>query len=119
MAAGVQLTVPAGISRSLFAQGSAATFNGGRAFEDLKHLVSYGPRPAGSPALAESRRWIIAQLKQTGAQVEEDSFTASTPLGEIPMTNLIAKFPGTQSKVVMVTGHYDTKLEELPIRRRQ
>jgi Zn-dependent M28 family amino/carboxypeptidase len=90
-------------------QGPQGSFNGGRAFEDLKHLVSYGPRPAGSPALAQSRRWIISQLKQTGAQVEEDSFAASTPIGEIPMTNVIAKFPGTQSKVVMVTGHYDTK----------
>ncbi len=79
---------------------------------DLKHLVSYGPRPAGSPALAEARRWMIAQLKETGADVEEDSFTASTPVGAIPMTNLIAKFPGEQSKVVMVTGHYDTKREE-------
>ncbi len=28
------------------------------------------------------------------------------------MTNIIAKFPGTQSKIVMVAGHYDTKLEE-------
>jgi len=78
----------------------------------LKHLVSYGPRPAGSAALAESRRWIIGQLKQTGAEVEEDSFTASTPVGAIPMTNLIAKFPGTESKIVMVAGHYDTKLFE-------
>jgi len=94
------------ISTRFYAQGS---FNGGRAFEDLKHLVSYGPRPAGSSALAESRRWVISQLKQTGAPVEEDSFTASTPIGEIPMTNVIAKFPGTRSKVVMVTGHYDTK----------
>jgi Zn-dependent M28 family amino/carboxypeptidase len=93
-------------SPQLYAQGP---FNGGRAFEDLKHLVSFGPRPAGSTALAESRRWIISQLKQTGAQVEEDSFTADTPLGQIPMTNVTAKFPGTQSKVVMVTGHYDTK----------
>jgi len=93
----------------LHAQASPETFNGARAFADLKHLVSYGPRPAGSPALAESRRWIMSQLKLTGAQVEEDSFTASTPVGAIPMTNLIAKFPGTQSKVVMVTGHYDTK----------
>jgi glutaminyl-peptide cyclotransferase len=75
----------------------------------LKHLVSYGPRPAGSPALAEARRWIISQLQDAGAQVEEDSFTASTPVGAIPMTNLIAKFPGTLSKIVMVTGHYDTK----------
>ncbi len=97
------------IPRLLGAQGAAGTFNGGRAFEDLKHLVSYGPRPAGSAALAESRRWIIAQLKLTGAQVEEDALIASTPVGEIPMTNVIAKFPGAQSKVVMVTGHYDTK----------
>jgi glutaminyl-peptide cyclotransferase len=96
-------------SSCLCAQGPQTTFNGGRAFEDLKHLVTYGPRPAGSPALAESRRWIISQLKQTGAPVEEDSFTAPTPIGEIPMTNVIAKFPGTQTKVVMVTGHYDTK----------
>ena len=94
------------ISPRLYAQGS---FNGGRAFEDLKHLVSYGPRPAGSSALAESRRWIISQLKQTGAQVEEDSFAASTPMGDIPMTNVIAKFPGTRSKIAMITGHYDTK----------
>jgi glutaminyl-peptide cyclotransferase len=73
--------------------------------------VAFGPRPSGSPAMAESRRWIISQLKPTGAQIEEDSFTASTPAGSIPMTNIIAKFPGAQSKIVMVTGHYDTKRE--------
>ena len=41
--------------------------------------------------------------------VEEDAFTASTPLGNVPMVNLIAKFPGTRRQVVMVAGHYDTK----------
>ena len=61
------------------------------------------------------RRWrnrgggSFPNSRQTGAQVEEDSFTASTPIGAIPMTNIVAKFPGTQTKVVMVTGHYDTK----------
>ncbi len=94
----------------LGATGPSEMFDGARAFQDLQHLVTFGPRPAGSPALAEARRWIIAQLKDAGAQVEEDSFTASTPAGPIPMTNLIAKFPGAQPKVVMVTGHYDTKL---------
>ena len=87
-------------------------FDGDRAFADLKQLVSYGPRPAGSEALAEARRWIVSQLAQTGAQVEQDSFTAATPLGAVPMTNLIAKFPGDSRKVVMVAGHYDTKLFE-------
>ncbi len=93
----------------LRAEGQAGNFDGERAFADLKHVVDYGPRPSGSAALGEERQWIEAQLKQTGAQVEEDAFTASTPAGDIPMANIVAKFPGSQSKIVMVTGHYDTK----------
>ena len=85
------------------------TFNGGRAFEDLKHLVSFGPRPSGSPALVKAREWLIHELRGAGAQVEEDSFTASTPIGPIPMSNLIAKFPGSGRETVVVAGHYDTK----------
>jgi Zn-dependent M28 family amino/carboxypeptidase len=91
---------------------TAITFNGGRAFDDLKHLVSFGPRPAGSPALAEARSWMMGQLKDAGTEVEEDSFTASTPAGAIPMTNIIAKFPGVRPQVIMVSGHYDTKRED-------
>jgi len=82
---------------------------GGRAFEDLKHLVAFGPRASGSPALVQARQWLIHELRNTGAQVEEDPFTATTPIGPIPMTNLIAKFPGSRRETVMVAGHYDTK----------
>jgi glutaminyl-peptide cyclotransferase len=96
---------------NLWAAESVA-FSGGRAFESLKRLVAFGPRPPGSPALAQSRSWIIQQLKKSGAQVEEDSFTAVTPIGNLPMTNIIAKFPGRGPKVVIVAGHYDTKREE-------
>jgi len=95
----------------LLADGEVS-FEGGRAFANLKRLVAFGPRPPGSPALAQSRGWIVQQLKRTGAQVEEDSFTAMTPIGNLPMTNVIAKFPGLQPQVVMVAGHYDTKREE-------
>jgi Zn-dependent M28 family amino/carboxypeptidase len=41
--------------------------------------------------------------------VEEDSFVANTPIGPIPMTNLIAKFRGSRHETVIVAGHYDTK----------
>src|SRR5204863_8176071 len=85
-------------------------FHGSRAFDDLKRLVECGPRPPGSKALAESRRWIIGQLKQAGCETQEDRFVAETPVGSIPMTNVIAKIPGTRPEVVMVAGHYDTKL---------
>ena len=85
------------------------SFNGARAFEDLKHLVGFGPRPSGSPALTQTRQWLIQELRGTGAQVEEDPFVANTPIGPIPMDNLIAKFRGSRRETVIVAGHYDTK----------
>jgi len=104
MAAGVCVALPA-LSRSAEPPG----FNGGRAFEDLKRLVAFGPRPSGSPALTQARQWLIHELRGAGAQVDEDSFVATTPIGQIPMTNLIAKFPGSRRETVIVAGHYDTK----------
>lgn len=87
-------------------------FNGGRAFEDLKRLAAFGPRPSGSKALAESRAWIIGRLKQAGVQAEEDSFVAATPRGSVPMTNLLVRIPGASRKVVILAGHYETKYFE-------
>ncbi len=87
-------------------------FNGGRAYSDLQHLVSFGPRPPGSKALVASRRWIIEELRKTGCVVKQDPFVASTPVGKIPMVNLIAELPGKEKdKIVIIAGHYDTKLE--------
>lgn len=91
-----------------FGAPDAATFNGGRAFEDLKRLVAFGPRPSGSKALGECRQWIVRQLRQTGVEVEEDSFVASTPAGNVPMANLVAKIRGASPQVIMVAGHYET-----------
>ena len=87
-------------------------FNGGRAFADLQHLVSYGPRPVGSKALEASRAWIIEQLEKSGCKVVQDRFLGQTPIGNIPMVNLIAEIPGSEPRhIVMIAGHYDTKLE--------
>jgi glutaminyl-peptide cyclotransferase len=89
-------------------------FDGERSFTDLKRLVSFGPRPPGSRALEQSREFIAGELHAAGATVALDSFTASTPLGSIPMTNLVAKIPGTSSAVVIIAGHYDTKRTNFP-----
>ncbi len=85
-------------------------FNGQRAFADIQHLVAFGPRPPGSEPLAASRRWIIHQLLLDGCKVERDRFAASTPVGAIKMTNIIAMIPGAKPSVIMLAGHYDTKL---------
>lgn len=93
----------------LKAQGPAE-FSGQRAFDDIRHLVAFGPRPPGSQALAASRQWIIHQLQAEGCTVDQDPFTASTPMGSVKMDNLIVKIPGESQSVIMLAGHYDTKL---------
>jgi glutaminyl-peptide cyclotransferase len=84
-------------------------FDATRAFSDLKHMVAFGPRPAGSPELAKTRAWIVSELNQTRLHVEEDKFTASTPVGNLDMANVIVRIPGASPEIVMVAGHYDTK----------
>ncbi|MGH9344184.1 MAG: M28 family peptidase [Terriglobia bacterium] len=103
------LLLPAMLTAYLQAQTGPA-FSGQLAFDDLRHLVAFGPRPPGSQALTESRQWIIRQLQADGCNVEQDMFTAPTPMGNIGMDNLIVKIPGESQSVVMLSGHYDTKL---------
>jgi hypothetical protein len=93
---------------------SDGEFDANRVFADLKRLVSFGPRPPGSQALQQSRQFIAGELHAAGASVVLDSFTASTPVGPIPMSNIVAKIKGTSSAVVIVAGHYDTKRTNFP-----
>jgi len=66
----------------------------------VRHLVDRGPRPPGSNAIRQAQSYIIEQLKSYGCHVEEHDFHASTPVGDLPMKNIIAKIPGTGPGVV-------------------
>jgi Zn-dependent M28 family amino/carboxypeptidase len=85
-----------------------ARFDGERAFEDLQHLVDLGPRPSGSEALQRAREYIAHQLSAAGVETWDDTFVATTPVGNIPMTNLIGVLRGESPTVVVLAGHYDT-----------
>jgi Zn-dependent M28 family amino/carboxypeptidase len=86
----------------------AAGFNGKRAFEDLRHLVGLGPRPPGSKALQRAREYIAQQLSAAGVETWDDTFMATTPVGNISMNNLIGVLRGESSTVVILADHYDT-----------
>lgn len=92
------------------AQPATSSFDSGRAYEALRQLVSFGPRPSGSAALAEARRYMSQQLAAAGATVTEQPFDADTPLGRVHMVNLIGTLPGASRDRLIVAGHYDTKL---------
>lgn len=87
-----------------------ADFNGERAFQFLKTLVELGPRPSGSQESVATQNFIIGTLRRDGIVVEEDPFLANTPRGPVTMKNIIAKIPGTSSDIIIIGGHYDTKL---------
>ena len=83
-----------------------------RAFEDLESLVAIGPRPAGSPGILQTRAYIAKQMKAIGLAVQEQAFMAATPVGQVPMANLIVTLPGTRPERILIASHYDTKPEK-------
>jgi Zn-dependent M28 family amino/carboxypeptidase len=91
-------------------QAAAATFDSGRAWEHLRRQVAFGPRPAGSGALADCRRYLLAELKTAGIPAREQPFTADTPKGKVAMVNIIATIPGRRADRIIIASHYDTKL---------
>ncbi len=84
-------------------------FSGTAALQFARRAVAFGPRPAGSPEIRKLQGYIHAELAKNRCEVRDDDFTAQTPVGRVPMQNIIARFPGTSGRIVAITGHYDTK----------
>jgi Zn-dependent M28 family amino/carboxypeptidase len=80
--------------------------NGNHVLQYVKEIVAFGARPPGSQGHAKLEQYIHSKLK--GVDVENDTFTAKTPVGAFPMNNIIAKFPGKKEGIIVVAGHYDT-----------
>jgi len=91
---------------------STVKFDGNRAFEDLRQQVEFGPRPAGSAALQQTRDYIKKQLVAAGLTPVEQAFDATTPTGVVHMINIRATLPGQAQggARIVIGGHYDTKL---------
>jgi peptidase M28-like protein len=84
-------------------------FDGKRAFAQVAKQVSFGPRPAGSPAIVQLQDYLQSELKSYGCAVETDAFSADTPAGRLPMKNILVKIPGEKPGVILLGTHYDTK----------
>ena len=89
---------------------NTSPFNADRAFADLKSIVAFGPRPAGSEALGRTRAYIVGELQKAGLKAELDEFEAVTPRGRKKMTNIRASRKGARPGIIALVGHYDTKL---------
>lgn len=88
----------------------SSPFDAGRAWAHLEEIVGFGPRPAGSLALRQTRAYLTRQLARAGLTVQEQPFTAVTPIGRVEMINLAVRLPGRREERILFAGHYDTKL---------
>lgn len=88
------------------AQGPAPTVDENRAMGYVKEIVAFGRRAPGSPGQKKQQDYLRAKFKSD--VLEEDVFTADTPVGKFELRNLIVKFPGTEASVIVIGSHYDT-----------
>src|SRR5438093_2251641 len=88
----------------------SSPFSEQRADTDLRTIVGFGPRPAGSEAITKARNYIVSELTKAGLKPQLDEFDARTPRGFRHMVNIRAIRPGSRPTTIAVTGHYDTKV---------
>ncbi len=91
------------------------TFDGAKALAYTREFVTEtGPRFNGSPGLTKAQD--ILRRFFAHDQLQEDTFTSSTPAGPQLMHNFIVRFPGKKDGVVVLATHYETNywLKDIP-----
>jgi len=81
-------------------------FSGGRAYEYARDFVAIGPRWPTSPGHLKAEAFLREHFRHD--QVEEDTFTADTPIGPVAMRNFIVRYPGKRDGVIVLASHYET-----------
>jgi glutaminyl-peptide cyclotransferase len=81
-------------------------FNGAKALDYARQFVEIGPRwPTGQGHL-KAQAFLRDQFKHD--QLEEDAFTANTPIGPVDLRNFIVRFPGKKDGAIVLSTHYET-----------
>ena len=92
-----------------------AGFDGAKALAYTRSFVTEtGPRFNGSPGLSKAQAFLKTYFAKD--QLQEDTFTSSTPAGPQLMHNFIVRFPGKKDGVVVLATHYETNywLRDIP-----
>ncbi len=71
-------------------------FNGAKAYEYARQFVAIGPRWPTGPGHLKAEAYLRNQFKRD--QVEEDTFTANTPIGVVPHAQLHRALPRQEER---------------------
>ena len=85
-------------------------FDGAAALRYTQAQVDFGPRVPGSDGHRKAGDWIVAQMKQRGATVIEQTWTHTTKNGrKLPLRNVLARFNPQATERVLYLTHWDTR----------
>ena len=90
---------------------SAAHFSGQAAFHLTEQYLNAAPkRPIGSEGHTRAEDFIKQHFAPEAARgnLETDGFSASTPVGLLPMRNYIVRYPGKKDGIIVLATHYET-----------
>ena len=87
---------------------AAQAFDGAKAYEYAREFAAIGPRWPTGPGHVKAEEFLRAHFLRAHDQLEEDTFTASTPIGPVPLCNFIVRFAGKKPGVIMLGTHYET-----------
>src|SRR5580693_4350743 len=72
----------------------AQHFDGAKAYEYAREFAAIGPRWPTGPGHVKAEEFLRAHFLHD--QREEDTFTADTPIGPVPLRNFIVRYQGTK-----------------------
>ena len=86
-------------------------FDGGQAYQYIKEMCRFGPRPSGSKAMLRQRDWLVEHFKAQGGDVALQAFRARDPRtgAAVQMANVIARWHSDRARRVLLCAHYDTR----------
>jgi len=90
-------------SLALFAQ---PHFDGARAYEYARQFAAIGPRWPTGPGHVKAEEFLRSHFQHD--QLEQDTFTADTPIGPVPLCNFIVRFSGNKPGAIVLGTHYET-----------
>lgn len=85
-------------------------FSAARASEHVE-VIAAQPHPMGSPAIEAVRAYITSELEALGLEAEPQQILRPSYFEDriVPVVNLLARIPGTDSSgTIALIGHYDT-----------
>lgn len=99
--------------------GPKGPVDGTRAYAHVEKMVSFGPRPPGTPALNSAADYIGEQIQSLGLKPREQKWTEKVEVygkpSELAFRNVWTEIPGKDpdnGPILLLAAHYDSKLCE-------